>query len=464
MAKHRRDRRSRGGRVELRPRARKHKSGFRSALWGLGYLSLVVGVFAIVYLVRFNTPEPQALTDKAQADPPVTRSQDQTDIDALTAAFTALDDTQLSSEERDRALRQEQLAVAQHLAKTLPQNANALFILAMAYQEQGESVRASQYLEQCLQRQPGRADALDQLGRIAQQGGEHDRAVDLFQKTLEQDPGLAGVHYRLAEALKFQGELAQALTELAKHTALHPQAPGGYSLQGEIHLQLQDYEQAKQNYEKAIELDPQQARPYFGLATACARLGLKAEAGEYRRKFKELEIQAQDIAKDRRTHYDPLLVTRQSVAHTHADVARVYKAQQRQDQARMLWERARILDPNNLTSCFSLADLDLRAGRTSEALALYRQILKIQPRNGVAHFFIGHIHEKAGNLDGAESAYQKVIEVNPQRPEGYLTLIRFYQETHPNLPRAKTLAQALIKLAPQNAKYQDLYKRIQEMQ
>ena len=464
MAKHRRNRRSRRGRAESSPRARKHKSVSRSALWGLGYLAVVIAVFALVYLIRFSIPERQAQTYNAQADPPLIASQDQTDTTALTASFTALDDTQRPSEEVDRALRQEQLAVAQHLVKTLPQNANALFILAMAYQEQGDSVSASQYLEQCLQRQPRRADALDQLGRIAQQEGDHDRAVDLFQRVIVQDPDLTGVHYRLAEALKFQGQLAQALTELAKHTALHPQAPGGHALQGEIHLQLQDYEHAKQSYEKAIELDPQQARPYFGLATACARLGLKAEAGEYRRRFKELETQSQDIAKDRRVNYDPLLVTRQSVAHTHADVARIYQAQQRQDQARVLWQRARTLDPNNLTSCFSLADLDLRAGRTTEALALYQQIVKIQPQNGVAHFFTGHIHEKTGNLDAAERAYQRVIDVNPQRPEGYLTLIRFYQETRPDLPRAKALAQTLIELAPHNAKYQDLYKKIQERQ
>ena len=497
MAKQRRDRRARKPRTDTRARHGKQKSGIRPVFLGLGCVVLVLGSVVIVGLVRSSGPDRQPQTDQPQGAPVTKPTQDQADVNALQTFFSTPDNAQRSSEEEDRALRQEQLAVAHHLAKTLPRNANALFILGMAFQEQGQSIKAAQCLEQCLQQQPGRADALDQLGRIAQQGGEHDRAADLFQKVIKQDPRLAGVHYRLAEALKFKGDLQQALSELEKHTAQHPHAPGGFALQGEIHLQLQDYAQAKQSYEKAVELDPQQARPYFGLATACARLGLKAEAGAYRQKFKEAETQSQDIARERRVNYDPLRVTRQSVAHTHADVAQIYKAQERPAQARVLWQRARSLDPNNLTSCFGLADLHLRAGRHSEALALYRQILRIQPQNGVAYFFIGHIHENTGNLDAAESAYQKVIEVSPQRPEGYLTLIRFYQETRPNLPKAKALVQGLIalaptasnfallatlcdqlnetspalaaitralELAPRNAKYQGLYQRIQERQ
>jgi len=454
-----------------------------------------MGIVLLINLNRINEPQGQSQSDKTQIDPRANTKQGQIDINTISALFTALAESQHTPEEMDRALRQEQLAVTQQLVKSLPLNANALFILAMAYQEQGDSIKATEYLEECLQRQPGRADALDHLARIAQEEGDHGRAVTLLQKALARDPSLTGAHYRLAEALKFQGQPQQALTELAKHVEKQPQDPQAYALQGEINLQLQDYEQAKVNYEKAIQLNPQLTRPYFGLATACARLGLKTEANNYRRMFKEVEKQAQDIAKDRRASFDPLLVTRQSTAHTHADAAQIFRAERRQALARLLWERARVLDPQNVTSCFSLADLDLRAGRTSEALALYQQVVAIQPQNGAAHFFIGHIHEKTGNLDAAEQAYQRVIEVSPQRPEGYLTLIRFYQETRPNLPKAKGLTQTLIKLvptasnfallarvchrlgepgpalaaieraldmAPHNAQYQDLQQRIQE--
>lgn len=448
MAKSRRDRRMRRARTELRPRVREQKSGLRTAVLGLGFLATVVAVFILVYWVRFPGSEPQQQTGQSPADPPAKRTRDQTDLNTLTALFTALDESQYTPEEMDRALRHEQLAVTQHLVKILPDNAHALFILAMACQEQGNSVKATAYLEQCLQHQPGRADALDHLARIAQEGGEHERAVTFFQQALTRDPGLAGVHYRLAEALKLQGKPQAALIELGKHVAKQPQDAQAYALQGEINLQLQDYEQARGNYEKAVRLNPQLPRPYFGLATVSARLGLKAEASKYREKFKELEGQAQDVAKDRRANFDPLRVTRQSTAHTHADVAQIYRAENREALARVLWERARALDPQNVTSVFSLADLELRAGRHSEALALYQQVVTIQPQNGAAHFFIGHIHEKTGKLDAAEQAYQSVIEASPQRPEGYLTLIRFYQETRPNLPKARLVAQALTKLVP----------------
>lgn len=371
-----------------------------------------------------------------------------TDLAALNACFARLYDSNLPPDTKDRALRQEQLGVAHCLHETFKQDAHSLFILAMAYQEQGQSVKAVEYLIDCLKLQPDRADAYDHLGRIAQQKGDHGKAVALFREAATLDPNMPGVHYRLAEILQAQGELPQALIDIERHTRRNPQGPKGFILWGQICLQTQAYEQAKAAYEKAIQLNPDLPKPYFSLATVCARLGLKEASQAYRLKFKEAEMAQRQAAKDLRQSFDPLQITSESVAHTHTDVARIYQAYGKPGQASLLYQRARMLDPNNITCSIELADLLLRSGQLTEALAAYQRVVDIQPNQGVAHFFIGHIHEKLAQWEDAERAYLKVIEVTPDRPEGYQALARFYLERDFSVSRVRDLVDQAIVLNP----------------
>lgn len=357
-------------------------------------------------------------------------------------------DPNLSAEEKDRLLRQEQIDVAVRLAEGLPGDSDAIFLLAMAYQEQGNSVEAARCLERCLELQPGRADACDHLGRIAQQEGRHSDAVTWFRKAGQIEPRMAGLHFRLGQAYQSQGKTDEAVVEVNRNVELYPTAPDNYVTLGELFLQKQDYAAARDNYEKAVKLDPNLAKAYFGLASACARLGQKEEAAEYRLKFKEIEDTKRDLARDRRATFDPLQVTRDSVAHTHTDVARVLNVRGQAAGAEQLWRRAAELDPNNVTCRFGLADNLLRREELTEALPWYQQIAEVQPDNGVAWFFTGHIHEKLERVSDAERAYTKVTQVSPDRPEGFLALSQLLFVNGGDLERADQLAQRAAELAP----------------
>ncbi|MCP4452614.1 MAG: tetratricopeptide repeat protein [Planctomycetes bacterium] len=403
-----------------------------------------------------DTPENEGGPDQAlqeQGPPRAKALALKTDLAALNACFVRLSDVNLSSEVEDRALRQEQLGVAHCLYNAFKQDARALFILAMAYQEQGQSVKAVEYLIQCLKRQPDRADAYEQLGLIAQQKGDHEKAATLFREALTHDQNLPGIHMRLADVLHAQGQFEQALIEIEQAIQLNPQRSEAFILKGQISLQTQEYEPAKAAYEKAIQLNPDLTKPYFALATVCARLGLKEASLTYRNRFKEVETANRQAAKTERQSFDPLQVTSESVAHTHTDIARIYQAHGKPGQASLLWQRARMLDPDNVTCRMALADLLLRTGHLTEALPIYERIIEIQPDQGVAHFFIGHIHEKLAHRDAAERAYRNVIEVTPNRPEGYQALARFLLETDSNAPQARAMAHKAISLNPVAANY-----------
>jgi len=368
----------------------------------------------------------------------------------------------LTAEQQDRALREEQLDVARGLLAAFPGDTNAAFLIGMAYFEQGNAVEAEKYLEKSLELQPLRADACDHLGRIALLKGQYDEALTLFRRTIEIDPGTPGIHFRIAKAHVFLGKLEDAVSELQKDIELFPDATQSYGLLGETYLQLKNYQQAKENFEAAIQIKPDYTKAYYGLAAACARLGLKNESREAQRKFKQFEAEDQKAGRHWRQVLEPLMVTRRSVAHTHTDIGRVYNEKGYPDKAKQLWQKAVVLDPNNIDCRFHLSALYLKNRKPLDALKLYEQITLIDPNNGVSYFFIGNISAQLSRFDDAEKAYKKVIEVAPKRSEGYHALARLYLQLNRNLSEAKKLAARAAELDPDNMQYRRTQQLIQE--
>ena len=200
-------------------------------------------------------------------------------------------ESKLSPEEQDRNLRNEQLEIARHLLAVFPDDANASFLMGMAYLEQNNVVEAIYHIERSLDLQPNRADAYDHLGRIALVKGEYDKAVMLFRKALENDPRIHSTHFRIAKALVSLGKHKEAISELHKDIEIFPKATESFYLLGETYMQLKEYLKAKVSYEAAIGIKPKHLKAHYGLATVCARLRLKDEAKQYREKFKELEAE-----------------------------------------------------------------------------------------------------------------------------------------------------------------------------
>lgn len=368
----------------------------------------------------------------------------------------------LTVEQQDRALRKEQLDVARSLLAAFPDDTNAAFLIGMAYFEQGNVVEAEKYLEKSLELRPRRADACDHLGRIALLKGQYDKALMLFHRAIEIDPGMPGIHFRIAKALVFLGKLEETVSELQKDIELFPEASQSYSLLGETYQQLKEYRKAKENFEAAIRIKPDYTKAYYGLAAACARLGLRDESKEAQQKFRRFEAEDQKAGRHWRQVLEPLMVTCRSVAHTHTDIGRVYNEHGHPDKAERLWQKAALLDPNNIECRLHLSALYLKNRKPLDALKLYEQITRIDPENGISYFFIGNINAGLGRFDDAVKAYKKVIEAAPKRPEGYHALALLYLQLNRNLPEAEKLAARAVELDPDNMQYQRTRQLIQE--
>jgi tetratricopeptide (TPR) repeat protein len=267
------------------------------------------------------------------------------------------------------------------------------------------------------------------------------------------DPRTPSAHFRLARALAFLGKSQEAIAEARKDIELAPQAGESYALLGETHTQLQDYANAKIAYEKAVEVQPGLSKPYYGLSVVCARLGRQEESRAYQQKFRDIEAQDRQAGRHWRQVFDPLAITRRSVAHTHADVGRVYQSHGRVDLAEPFWQKAALLDPNNVDCRFYLGALYEQKQKAQEALKLYEQITCAEPGNGVAYFLMGNLRVRLNQPDDAEKAFRKVIEVSPERAEGYRALAQVYLRFQRNPAEGKALATRAVEIEPAAVNY-----------
>ena len=138
--------------------------------------------------------------------------------------------------------------------------------------------------------------------------------------------------------------------------------------------------------------------------------------------FRDLEQAKQTKGREIRQDYDPLLVTRRSVAHTHTDLARVYQRLGDAAEAERLFRRAAEVSSDDLASRLQLAEFYQRTGRLDDAAQVYQQLVRIQPREAVHWFHLGNVYVLLKESEQAEKAYRKTIELEPDRADGYRAL------------------------------------------
>lgn len=354
-------------------------------------------------------------------------------------------------EQRDRALREEQLAAANQLYREYPASFDAAYVAGFVCNEQGDSASAIRYWEEALRREPQRGSAYDQASACYSLGyayllrEDHEKAVAMLRQSIQLNPRREEAHYRLAHALFLHGTLEECLRVLDQGKV---ETPLAYRLRGQANQQLGKLEEAKRSYETAVRLNPALAEAYYGLATTCARLGETAKAEEHRRAFDALKSQGQAIGRQARTDFNPLAITRCSLAQTHTEIARVHLANSQSQQAEKLLLRAAEMDPANTACRFQLVMLYQQAQRNREALDFSRQMVKAEPQNPFHHLAAGNLHVRLKEAAEAEAAFKRVMELAPKRPEGYFALAQLYLQANTNRVEALRLAGQAVALAP----------------
>jgi adenylate cyclase len=176
--------------------------------------------------------------------------------------------------------------------------------------------------------------------------------------------------------------------------------------------------QARQMWEKAIELDPQYAEAYAWLGATYARDWILQWEQDSQALEQAFTLVQKALALD-----DSL-----PLAHRNLSAILVWKKQH--DQATAAAERAVALDPNDANGYARLEETLNWAGRPAEALGMMEKAMRLNPRAPVRYsiYYVGHAYYLTGQYEEAIAALKGVLTRNPDMLTAHLYLAAIYSE------------------------------------
>lgn len=129
------------------------------------------------------------------------------------------------------------------------------------------------------------------FGRFLLETHDTDEAVEEFQEELKRDPGNVNSLMEIA-AVRYQVDSQDGLKYAENAVKLAPQLPFAHYLLGVLRLDTGDPAGAIPELETARKAFPQEAKMYFSLGNAYARVGRKVEAAKARAEFARLSAQS----------------------------------------------------------------------------------------------------------------------------------------------------------------------------
>ncbi len=188
--------------------------------------------------------------------------------------------------------------------------------------------------------------------------------------------------------------------------------------------------QARQMFEKVIELDPRYADPYTWLGWIYWVEWVQRWSVDPQTLERALALEQQALALD------------DSLPVAHSLLGFVYTQQQHIAEG----ERAIALDPNNADSYAFQAEVLRIAGRPEDALQMLAQAIRLNPHYPPLYsFFLGAAYNATGRHTKAVATLKEVISRIPNHLAAHLVLARSYVEQWASQQSAdaQTLEQAL---------------------
>jgi len=252
-------------------------------------------------------------------------------------------------------------------------------------------------------------------GRAAMTRNDDDAAATLFEKAVAQNPKSAEAHYLLGTAYGSQAQKASIF--------------GQASLAGKT----------KDEFEKAVELDPNLVDARFGLVQFYA-MAPGFMGGSYDKAF----AQAAEIKK-----HDPLMAHRAAAfiyshqqktdearneylaevkefpksARAHIDLGLSYIAQKNYKAAGDEFELATKVEPTYMPGYYRLGQISaFTSANYARGEELLRKYLTYTPKENEpslarAHYWLGQIFEKQGKKAEAKASFTTSLKLNPAQKD-----------------------------------------------
>lgn len=175
-----------------------------------------------------------------------------------------------------------------------------------------------------------------------------------------------------------------------------------HAARGELLALREQPDEARQAFEKALAVDPEQLSALRGMAALEAKAGrLDAQAGYLKR----------------------LMDCRPAVINTANDLARLYIENGRETEGIQIMRTYVERNPGDMAGLGNLGNVYQDSGHLEESIVYYRKALEISPDYLFAHYNLGNALLKLSDFDQAAAEFRTVLRIHPKHPKAPARLL-----------------------------------------
>jgi putative PEP-CTERM system TPR-repeat lipoprotein len=317
----------------------------------------------------------------------------------------------------------------------VPESVPAATLLAKLEVRQGNLASAQALLDPIFSENPEAPEAMDLMAGLELMQGQNREALSRYRALLAKNPGSANTHSKVGLAMILSGQVKEGRKELEKAIEL---APEDEQLELKLVLaQLQAGAQkgAVEAAEKWTERRPESVAAHLALAwshlnnqsnnEAVAAFGkvLNLEPGNpsasHNLAVLALYNGQVEAAKE---FYERSQMLYQGHPRTSIALARIYQQTNEIEKAIALLKKTLVVNPNAIDPGTLLADYQLLAGHTEEALKTAERLYQTNPENPGVLGALGTSRAANGKYVQAVTAFEQLKVISKLSPENYYKL------------------------------------------
>lgn len=304
----------------------------------------------------------------------------------------------------------------------VPKDAMILHQIGNLYSKLGNTSEAINFQEKTVSIRPNFADAYYQLGLLYAQDNRYNDSINAYKKAYSEDTELIQSLYNLSQVYLRNGNRDAAREKMRlfeeRKTVIEPlnKLKGKFQrtndqnekakLQANIaryYLNLNDYERAVLEYEKALGLNPRVVEAYNGIGIAYTMLKRYPQA-----------IKSQEKA----------LALNPEFANAHASLGLIYLIQENYELAIHHYRQSISLSVNNsenrnlsveAESYKKIGQILMSQQSYSDAISAYQASIAINPNDAELYYNIGISYANIEKYSDALSSLNKALEIERRK-------------------------------------------------
>ncbi|MBS0151826.1 MAG: tetratricopeptide repeat protein [Nitrospira sp.] len=258
----------------------------------------------------------------------------------------------------------------------------------------GKQLEAERQVQDVLQQNPRSTEGLILIGRMALTRRNGKDAVQAFRTVLHDQPELATVHYLLGQAHQLAGDINLAKDSFERAVALYPDQVDAKRSLAMLDSRSGRHQQARARLEDLLKQRPQDVTALDMLMA--------------------LDVMTKNWQEAERT-----LMRLRQVSGGNQSVAllaegRFYEARRRLSDASLAYERATVLAPNDSEPLLSLVKVEMALGQVARSRDRLESILASNKDHPFAHGLLGEVLSRSQLYEEATSHYREAARVNPK--------------------------------------------------